>query len=325
MSVGLREIIEWYQKRLTKAIEDGNNDEQFSCLMFALQLPSMCARLDFPRDKYKQFYSDGNPKDRKLYIAWLKKYYKSLVTLSLDFLTFEEFCLAVYELRCNLTHAGILASNEKLQGIRFLSVKCFGMGLGDEQYISFSYLCNALFACALESVSMITVSIREGFANQSGCYLLSDNSYTISYISKLAATDTASLVVDTSELPDTLFEARKQAGEFLGKKSDREIALYFLHDYLSHWQVPVFDEMGKHFAKRDDEFSREIDCSVGGAVTEDKIVRLKPLSKPEIFRAKDDIPSFYGVYILSLDAGAYREMKKIVREFEQFIQRGKAL
>lgn len=328
MSVGLREIIERYQKRLTKVVEDGNNDEQFSCLLFALQLPSMCARLEFPRDRYEQFYSGGKrgePKDRKLYIAWLKKYYKALVTLSLDFLTFEAFCLAVYELRCSLTHEGILASNENLQGIRFLSVKCFGVGLGDEQYISLSYLCNALFACALESVSTITVRIKEGYANQSGCYLLSDNSYTISYISKLAVTDTASLTVDTSELPDALFEARKRAEEFLVKKSDRELALYLLHDYLSHWQVPVFDEMKSHFEKRDDEFSKEIDYSVGEEVDRARRARLKPLSKYGIFRAKDDIPSFYGVYILSVDAEVYKEMNNIAEEFKQFIQRGKDL
>lgn len=324
MSVGLREIIERYQKRLTKAVEDGNNDEQFSCLLFALQLPSICARLDFPRDKYKDFYSGTNPHDRQLYIKWLKKNHKELVLLSLGFLTFDAFCSAVYELRCSLTHEGILASNGELHRIRFLSSKCFGIGLGDEQYISLSYLCDVLFRCALESVS-----IKEGSTNQSGCYLLSDNSYTISYGSKLAVTDTASLVVDYSELLDKLAEARKRAEEFLGKKSDIELALYLLYDYLSHWQVPVFDEMELHFSKKsivqDAEFSKEIDCSVGEEVDRDKRVRLKPLSKFGIFRAKDDSPSFYGIYILSLDAEAYWEMKKIVGEFEQFIQRGKDL
>lgn len=55
MSVGLIEIIRSYQNRLSEAVEAGDNDEQFSCLMFALQLPSICARLDFPRDKYKDF------------------------------------------------------------------------------------------------------------------------------------------------------------------------------------------------------------------------------------------------------------------------------
>lgn len=85
MSVGLRDIIERYQKRLTKAVEDDNNDEQFSCLMFALQLPSICARLDFPRDKYEQFYSGGKPHDRELYIKWLEKNHALLVEGSSGF------------------------------------------------------------------------------------------------------------------------------------------------------------------------------------------------------------------------------------------------
>ena len=67
----LRDIILAHQMKLSDAVEREDNDAQFSCLMFALQLPSMCARLDFPRDKYEQFYSGGTPRDRELYIKWL--------------------------------------------------------------------------------------------------------------------------------------------------------------------------------------------------------------------------------------------------------------
>ena len=66
MGVGLKGIIESYKKWFTKAVENGNNDEQFSCLLFALQLPSICSRLDFPKDKreYEEFYPDGKPKEK---------------------------------------------------------------------------------------------------------------------------------------------------------------------------------------------------------------------------------------------------------------------
>lgn len=127
MSVGLREIIFKYKERLSKAVEKGNNDEQFSCLMFALQLPSICARLDFPRDKYEAFYSDRKPRDRELYIKWLEKNHALLVEGSSGFLTFNDFCSAVYELRCSLVHEGILESNKRLQSIRFLSGKSSGI------------------------------------------------------------------------------------------------------------------------------------------------------------------------------------------------------
>jgi hypothetical protein len=309
MSVGLREIIFKYKERLSKAVEKGNNDEQFSCLMFALQLPSICARLDFPRDKYEAFYSDRKPRDRELYIKWLAKNHALLVEGSSGFLTFNDFCSAVYELRCSLVHEGILESNKRLQNIRFLSGNGAGLCLGDKQYIPLYYLCDALFTGALDSVS-----VKEFSTNQSG-------GFSLSYNSKVAVMDADSLVVDISELSDEAVNMRKRAEEFLGGKSKRESALFALYDYLAHWQLSVFDEMESHFAKdsirRRDTLSLEI--AYYGGLDGDS---LEELGKMWVFRAKD---GNLNVYRLSVDAGVYREMKKIVREFEQFIQRGKAL
>lgn len=309
MSVGLREIIFKYKERLSKAVEKGNNDEQFSCLMFALQLPSICARLDFPRDKYEAFYSDRKPSDRELYIKWLAKNHALLVEGSSGFLTFNDFCSAVYELRCSLVHEGILESNKRLQSIRFLSGKSSGIALGDKQYIPLYYLCDALFTGALDSVS-----VKEFSTNQSG-------GFSLSYNSKVAVTEADSLVVDISELADKAVDMRKRAEEFWEKKTKRESALFALYDYLAHWQLSVFDEMESHFAKdsirRRDTLSLEIAYYGGldGGILEE-------LGKNWVFRAKD---GNLNVYRLSVDAGVYREMRKIVREFEQFIQRGKDL
>lgn len=49
---------------------------------------------------------------------------------------------------------------------------------------------------------------------------------------------------------------------------------------------------------------------------------LEELGKMWVFRAKD---GNLNVYRLSVDAGVYREMKKIVREFRGFIWKGKQL
>lgn len=288
MSVGLREIIFKYKDRLSTAVEKGNNDEQFSCLMFALQLPSICARLDFPRDKYEQFYSGGKPHDGELYIKWLEKNHALLVEGSSGFLTFNDFCSAVYELRCSLVHEGILESNKRLQNIRFLSGNGAGLCLGDKQYIPLYYLCDALFTGALDN-------------------------------SKVAVMDADSLVVDISELSDEAVNMRKRAEEFWGNKSKRESALFALYDYLAHWQLSVFDEMESHFAKdsirRRDTLSLEI--AYYGGLDGDS---LEELGKMWVFRAKD---GNLNVYRLSVDAGVYREMKKIVREFRGFIWKGK--
>lgn len=305
MSVGLREIISRYKDRLSKVVEKGNNDEQFSCLMFALQLPSICARLDFPRDKYEEFYSGKNISDKKLYIAWLKKNRRLLMAGSSGFLTFNEFCLAVYELRCSLVHEGILSGKHSEMTLGFLS-------LGAKQYIPLYYLCDRLFIGALKSVSIVEV-----YTNESDRFSL----FSIRYTDKVAITDKASLVVDYSELSDEIADARKRAEEFLGKKSKRECALFSLYHYLSHYQLSVFDDMESHFAskRRHEKFSREIDYY--GAIDE-WLETLDKFGKHCIFRAKDGNQH---TYRFSVDAGVYREMQKVVREFKQFIQRGKAL
>ena len=305
----LRDIILAHQMKLSDAVERGDNDAQFSCLMFALQLPSICARLDFPRDKYEQFYSGGKPHDRELYIKWLEKNHALLVEGSSGFLTFNDFCSAVYELRCSLVHEGILESNKRLQNIRFLSGNGAGLCLGAKQYIPLYYLCDALFTGALDSVS-----VKEFSTNQSG-------GFSFSYNSKVAVMDADSLVVDISELSDEAVNMRKRAEEFWGGKSKRESALFALYDYLAHWQLSVFDEMESHFAKdsirRRDTLSLEI--AYYGGLDGDS---LEELGKMWVFRAKD---GNLNVYRLSVDAGVYREMKKIVREFRGFIWKGKQL
>ena len=317
MSVGLIDIIMSYKERLSEAVETGNNDEQFSCLLFALQLPSICARLDFPREEYAEFYSDGNPRDKKLYIAWLKKNHRLLMAGGMGFVTFKAFCSAVYALRCSLTHEGILSSNKELQNIRFLSGKYSEMnlgflGLGAKQYIPLYYLCDRLFIGALKSVSIVEV-----YTNESDRFSL----FSIRYTDKVAITDKASLVVDYSELSDEIADAQKRAEEFLGKKSKRECALFSLYHYLSHYQLLVFDDMESHFAskRRHGKFRREIDYY--GAIDE-WLETLDTFGKHCIFRAKDGNQH---TYRLSVDAEAYREMKEIVGDVYGFIQRGKQL
>lgn len=303
MSAGLRNIILSHQLNLSDAVKNGYNGAQFSCLIFALQLPSICARLDFPRDKYREFYSDGNPRDKTLYVKWLEKNHDLMYALSIGFLTFNEFCLALYELRCSLTHEGIVASNKKLQNIRFLSGEHSAVALGSKQYIPLYYLCYALFEGALRSVG---------------------------HSSKTAVTDTDSLVVDISELSDAIVDMRRRAEEFWGKKSDREYVLYTLYDYLAHFQWSVLDKMESHFADADAKFSFSTEIvyygRIAGANPETVYFggmdrySLETLGKLGIFRAKDsNQQGIHSVYMLFLDTEAYWEMKKIVREFRELI------
>lgn len=130
---------------------------------------------------------------------------------------------------------------------------------------------------------------------------------------------------------DKEVDMRKRAEKFWSKKSKKESALYALYDYLSHCLLSVFDEIESHFAedsiRRNEKFSIEI-VYYGGMDGDS----LETLGKYGIFRAREGSSRFscsygyaHGVYRLSLDAEAYREMKEIVGEVYGFIQRGKQL
>ena len=69
MDVNLIELIDMYRNKLDK--------DRYSCLLFALQLPSICSRIEYPnRGKYTAYYNDdGRPKDGKLYRKWIKDHY----------------------------------------------------------------------------------------------------------------------------------------------------------------------------------------------------------------------------------------------------------
>lgn len=70
----LKDLIESYRKKLN----DNSND--YSCILFALQIPSICSRIEFPKTdenkgglKEGKFYgSKGRVWDGNMYKAWLK-------------------------------------------------------------------------------------------------------------------------------------------------------------------------------------------------------------------------------------------------------------
>ena len=59
-------------------------DDHYAALLFALQLPSICGRMEFPKTEKNTgkngqnsnilYRENGNPWDKNLYFAWLKKH-----------------------------------------------------------------------------------------------------------------------------------------------------------------------------------------------------------------------------------------------------------
>lgn len=99
------ELIDMYQDKL--------DSDLYSCLLFALQLPSICSRIECK--EHPDVYDDcwRNKKkhellDKASYKKWLTRhifYLKPLFTPVMDSKTFAE---NVYNLRCLLTHEGVL-------------------------------------------------------------------------------------------------------------------------------------------------------------------------------------------------------------------------
>lgn len=96
-----------------------NPKDQFAALLFALQIPSICSRIEIPKtDKnmgtnqndpqilYKE--KTGKPFDKNLYHAWLWLHRESFIPWCYSLMPFNELCDAIYQLRNDVTHAGSL-------------------------------------------------------------------------------------------------------------------------------------------------------------------------------------------------------------------------
>lgn len=96
------------------------NPHDVSCLLFALQIPSICSRIDFPKTdentgkcEYGKFYrKNGKVWDANIYKAWLRKHSSHFVDIYSDSMTIEAFCNSIYELRNQVTHEGVLMSDK---------------------------------------------------------------------------------------------------------------------------------------------------------------------------------------------------------------------
>ena len=92
----------------------------YSCLFFALQLPNICSRIEYSSDSFsdderKEYYNNGRPLDGKLYKKWIDDHYQYFneITKFLD-INCDQFGKALYDLRCDVVHEGVIVSIDKL-------------------------------------------------------------------------------------------------------------------------------------------------------------------------------------------------------------------
>lgn len=141
------DLIEQYKKRLE------NNSNDFDCLLFALQIPSICSRIEFPQtsentgrcEDGKLYKPNGNPWDANIYKTWLMKHNNSFFDIYKSSIGLNVFCKVVYDLRCQVTHEGILMTNESHF---YFTNSDNAMCLGDVVFLPMKHLCEDMFDAA---------------------------------------------------------------------------------------------------------------------------------------------------------------------------------
>lgn len=144
----LKDLIESYRKKLN------DNSNYYSCLLFALQIPSICSRIEFPKTdenkgglKEGKFYGPkGRVWDGNMYKAWLKKHSNSFVNIYSDSMEIEEFCKKLYDLRCQMTHEGVVMTGTNR--FFFIEANSSAMCVNDIVFLPVKRLCDDMFEAA---------------------------------------------------------------------------------------------------------------------------------------------------------------------------------
>ena len=141
------DLIERYRKRLEA------NPNDYACLLFALQIPSICSRIEIPktpentgRCKEGKFYKqNGSPWDKNMYKGWLAKHNDSFAEIYHTSMEVNTFCEVMYELRCKMTHEGVLITNNNHF---YFTNDNNVMLLGDTVFLPIRRLCEIMFNVA---------------------------------------------------------------------------------------------------------------------------------------------------------------------------------
>lgn len=152
---------------------------QFSALLFALQIPSICSRREFPCNDENialgLYKKNGTPQDKELYFCWIHKHKDKFLPWYATIMTIDDLCEYIYALRNCVTHTGNLyevGTNvllvEASENINGLSV------LGTKLLLSVGTFCNKMFDIADETFSwneapkldLITINIYRDIYNK---------------------------------------------------------------------------------------------------------------------------------------------------------------
>lgn len=151
---------------LTEQYKNQLADKQnaYSCLAFALQIPSICSRVEFlPTWKNTGrcedgalFRANGKPWDGNMYKAWVQEHNYYINSIYYGSMTLAAFYDNLYDLRNQITHEGVWVSgNNKFNFID----SGMAMSVGDVVFLPITSLCEALFDAACDVLNKLNLDI----------------------------------------------------------------------------------------------------------------------------------------------------------------------
>lgn len=183
----LIDLIAEYERKL----EQPSN--YYSCLLFALQLPSICSRIEFPQtientgklEDGKLYRRNGKTWDSNLYKFWVKTHKKTFEDIYSTSISIDEFSDSLYELRCYMTHEGIL--NNINSQFYFTDVADEIMSIGNIIFIPITTFCEEMFE--LSKIILLNNNMNFDITLFEKCFMSKDNYLRIkSKIKELYAT-----------------------------------------------------------------------------------------------------------------------------------------
>lgn len=110
------EMIQWYRKKL----ESKDAKDLYAAFGFALQLPGICARHEYPFNEenikaelykpYKKSPTGYAPSDKQMFVHWFKMHSSECVSMHSAYMNIGNMAEDLYEFRNSLTHNGVVKS-----------------------------------------------------------------------------------------------------------------------------------------------------------------------------------------------------------------------
>ena len=153
------DVVQEYRNKLKQ------NSNDISCLLFALQIPSICSRIEFPKisknigkcENGKFYNKKGRAWDANLYKEWLRKNHLYFLDIYSCSMTINEFCDSIYTLRNQVTHEGVLVANGNK--FYFIDSADAAMSIDNIVFMPIKRLCEDMFDAAEKTLSKKSVDI----------------------------------------------------------------------------------------------------------------------------------------------------------------------